>query len=229
MSTYYTNSKELKPQILNPNHITESYDIIKFYIKTRYSQELELSSYTQSANKEIINIKRELNESAISIRRITDVLKLVTSTTEEGKAQYSDERFFSVLISTLDNEATKNLYNSEKHLILNCVNKIILLNEKILKFKENYNIILRQLRDEIINAGIPFNIIKIKYNEFKINLRLLESEGRSDLELFRSEEFQQVMLTFDIPFIECFEEIAKEKLNQFVKSDQCVDFKNNLS
>ena len=105
MSTYYTNSKELKPQILNPNHITESYDIIKFYIKTRYSQELELSSYTQSANKEIINIKRELNESAISIRRIT----------------------------------------------------------------------------------------------------------------------------FDIPFIECFEEIAKEKLNQFVKSDQCVDFKNNLS
>lgn len=142
MSTYYTNSKELKPQILNPNHITESYDIIKFYIKTRYSQELELSSYTQSANKEIINIKRELNESAISIRRITDVLKLVTSTTEEGKAQYSDERFFSVLISTLDNEATKNLYNSEKHLILNCVNKIILLNEKNFKIqrKLQYNI-----------------------------------------------------------------------------------------
>ena len=112
MSNYYISSKELNTNKIK-NHITESYDIIKTYIKTRYSHEVELSKFIESTNKEIVKIKIELNESAISIRRITDTLKLITAKTEEGKGKFSNDRFFAVLISSLENEATINLYLSE--------------------------------------------------------------------------------------------------------------------
>lgn len=209
INAYHKSAQEIEElqQSVQNNIILECENSIIVYYVNRYQQELQYKSFKNDINLQIKEIKQELAEHGIYVRRVEDAIRMYKNMDNIGDFNVDD--VFKIIMINIGKVNTTWIYEDNEELIKDSIIKLIDLKQQIKNFKNNQSIELSKLSNAIKDEGLAFYIIQQRYTSLKNKLKFFMIECRSDKNILTSNEVNELMAALDIVETKAFNTIIE--------------------
>lgn len=169
------------------NFFNYTYEASKKYCVLKYTQEMELNRFKNTLEYDLKQLMQDLTEEGLSSRKINGSRVMYEKSLETGYTNPNDKKPSNSdkarrIIQFINDEF--GIGNASDHfrlkyyhadeLLMSYYTKYYDVQDELSKFKHNQRIRLNELRNEIMDNGIPIHVLNYTYKRLKADLGIIK-------------------------------------------------------